>query len=130
MIHGRSDINDERGYTSYLDMYGVVRLPTVVLFRNGHPQMYPHDEELELSQSLESLDPKELAGAKAGAPGGEGVELNKPYDEAVDLSDDSEGSVESLDTNEDRPSPKGPAPGPSLAEAKGGGERAAACKSN
>ena len=47
MIHAKSDIADQRGYTTYLDMYGVVKLPTVVLLRNGHPNMFPHDEPLE-----------------------------------------------------------------------------------
>ena len=42
LVFGTSDISDDRGYTSYLETYGITRLPTVVLFRNGHPEMYPH----------------------------------------------------------------------------------------
>ena len=39
LVFGTSDISDDRGYTSYLETYGITRLPTVVLFRNGHPEM-------------------------------------------------------------------------------------------
>jgi thioredoxin-like negative regulator of GroEL len=46
LIFAQSDISDQRGYTSYLERYGVLKLPTVVLFRNGHPSMYPLDEPL------------------------------------------------------------------------------------
>ena len=44
VVHARSDISDERGYTSYLEEYGVLRLPTLVLFRNGRPLLYSYDE--------------------------------------------------------------------------------------
>jgi len=47
MKHARSDISDKRGYTSYLEKFGVVRLPTIVLFRNGHPEMYSHEAQLD-----------------------------------------------------------------------------------
>lgn len=46
VIHARSDISDNRGYTSYLETHGVLKLPTLVLFRNGHPERYPHEEPL------------------------------------------------------------------------------------
>ena len=45
-VWAESDISDQRGYTSYLDRYGVLKLPTVVLFRNGHPSVYPIDNPL------------------------------------------------------------------------------------
>jgi thioredoxin-like negative regulator of GroEL len=45
-IFAESDISDSRGYTSYLDRYGVLKLPTIVLFRNGHPTMYPLESPL------------------------------------------------------------------------------------
>ena len=45
--HARSDISDKRGYTSYLEKFGVVRLPTIVLFRNSHPEMYSHEANLD-----------------------------------------------------------------------------------
>ena len=44
--HARSDISDKRGYTSYLEKFGITRLPTLVLFRNSHPEMYSHDAPL------------------------------------------------------------------------------------
>lgn len=47
MKHARSDISDKRGYTSYLEKFGVVRLPTIVLFRNSHPEMYSHEASLD-----------------------------------------------------------------------------------
>ena len=47
MKHARSDISDKRGYTSYLEKFGVVRLPTIVLFRNSHPEMYSHEAQLD-----------------------------------------------------------------------------------
>ena len=47
MKHARSDISDKRGYTSYLEKFGVVRLPTIVLFRNSHPEMYSHEANLD-----------------------------------------------------------------------------------
>ena len=46
MLFAESDISDQRGYTSYLEMYGVLKLPTIVLFRNGNPTQYPLDEPL------------------------------------------------------------------------------------
>ena len=42
MIHGMSDVTDIRGFTSYLENWGVTRLPTLVLFRKGRAQQYPH----------------------------------------------------------------------------------------
>ena len=45
-VFAESDISDSRGYTSYLDRYGVLKLPTIVLFRNGHPTTYPLDNPL------------------------------------------------------------------------------------
>ena len=51
-VHGESDISDSRGYTSYLEAHGVTRLPAVVLFRNGHPTLFPPEENLE----VESVD--------------------------------------------------------------------------
>ena len=45
--HARSDISDKRGYTSYLEKFGVLKLPTLVLFRNGHPEMYSYDAPLD-----------------------------------------------------------------------------------
>ena len=47
MKHARSDISDKRGYTSYLEKFGVLKLPTLVLFRNGHPEMYSYDAPLD-----------------------------------------------------------------------------------
>jgi len=52
-LHARSDISDPRGYTSYLENWGILKLPTVILFRNGHAQLYPLDDPLELP-SLEA----------------------------------------------------------------------------
>ena len=46
-LHAESDISDGRGYTTYLEHYGVTRLPALVLFRNGHPTLYPPEEPLE-----------------------------------------------------------------------------------
>ena len=37
-----SDVTDIRGFTSYLENWGVTRLPTLVLFRKGRAQQYPH----------------------------------------------------------------------------------------
>ena len=57
-MHAESDISDQRGYTSYLEVHGVVRMPTIVLFRNGHPNQYPLDEPLSeesLTSWLESV---------------------------------------------------------------------------
>jgi len=51
-MHARSDISDPRGYTSYIEMYGVIKLPTIILFRNGHANMFPLDSAL----TLEALD--------------------------------------------------------------------------
>lgn len=45
-LFAESDIADSRGYTSYLERYGVLKLPTLVLFRNGHPTMFPHEQPL------------------------------------------------------------------------------------
>ena len=42
MVHGMSDVTDIRGFTSYLENWGVTRLPTLVLFRKGRAQQYPH----------------------------------------------------------------------------------------
>ena len=42
MVHGMSDVTDIRGFTSYLENWGVTRLPTLVLFRTGRAQQYPH----------------------------------------------------------------------------------------
>ena len=33
ILHGRSDVTDERGFTWYLTEFGITRLPTIVLFR-------------------------------------------------------------------------------------------------
>ena len=46
ILFAESDISDQRGYTSYLEMYGVLKLPTIVLFRNGNPTQYPLDDPL------------------------------------------------------------------------------------
>lgn len=43
MVHGMSDVTDIRGFTSYLENWGVTRLPTLVLFRKGRAQQYPHN---------------------------------------------------------------------------------------
>jgi len=43
-LAAESDISDSRGYTSYLEHHGVTRLPAIVLFRNGHPNLYPPSE--------------------------------------------------------------------------------------
>lgn len=43
VAHGRSDITDVRGPTSYLTNWGVTRIPTIVLFRNGRARVYPHE---------------------------------------------------------------------------------------
>ena len=51
-VHAESDISDSRGYTSYLERHGVTRLPALVLFRNGHPNLYPSEEPL----AVESID--------------------------------------------------------------------------
>jgi hypothetical protein len=51
-VHAESDISDSRGYTSYLEHHGVTRLPALVLFRNGHPTLYPPEEPL----GIESVD--------------------------------------------------------------------------
>ena len=85
----------------------------------GVVQNKAHDEEFELSQSLESFDAKAIGGAdaKGDGAGGLGVETNKPYDEAVDLSDNSEDSVDSLDTTEEAARK---APASDAADAKGG----------
>ena len=48
-VHAESDISDSRGYTSYLERYGVTRLPALVLFRNGHPSLFPPEEPLEMA---------------------------------------------------------------------------------
>ena len=37
-----SDVTDIRGFTSYLENWGVTRLPTLVLFRRGRAQQFPH----------------------------------------------------------------------------------------
>ena len=39
--HGRSDIADVRGHTSYLINWGITRIPTLVLFRRGRARIYP-----------------------------------------------------------------------------------------
>ena len=46
VVHAKSDISDQRGYTSYIEKYGVLKLPTIVLFRRGHPAIYPYDRPL------------------------------------------------------------------------------------
>ena len=46
LVFAESDISDGRGYTTYLEHYGVTRLPALVLFRNGHPLLYPSEEPL------------------------------------------------------------------------------------
>ena len=43
VAHGRSDITDVRGPTSYLINWGVTRIPTIVLFRNGRARVFPHE---------------------------------------------------------------------------------------
>lgn len=43
IAHGRSDITDARGPTSYLTNWGVTRIPTIVLFRDGRARVYPHE---------------------------------------------------------------------------------------
>lgn len=55
MFFGRSDISDERGYTSYLDRYGILRLPSLVLFRNGHPSLMPYDDMEPLHEAYEPV---------------------------------------------------------------------------
>jgi thioredoxin-like negative regulator of GroEL len=46
MKHARSDISDPDGHTSYIELHGVLKLPTIVLFRNGHAYQWPLDSEL------------------------------------------------------------------------------------
>jgi hypothetical protein len=46
MMHARSDISDPDGHTSYIELHGVLKLPTIVLFRNGHAYQWPLDSEL------------------------------------------------------------------------------------
>ena len=69
-----------------------------------------HDEELELSASMESFDPKDAPAVSRAAGGKPGGVVNKPYDEAVDLSDESEGSQESDVDTEDERAPAGGKP--------------------
>ena len=47
VVHAQSDISDGRGYVSYVERYGIVKLPTLVIFRNGHATIYPQDMPLE-----------------------------------------------------------------------------------
>ena len=46
-MHAQNDITDEGGYTTYVEKYGVTKLPTLVLFRQGEPQMFPYDRPIE-----------------------------------------------------------------------------------
>ena len=41
IAHGRNDIEDVRGYTSYIENWGLVRVPTLVLFRRGRARLFP-----------------------------------------------------------------------------------------
>ena len=49
VVHAQSDINDPRGYTSYIERHGATRLPTLVYFRQGQPRVYPSDHSLDAS---------------------------------------------------------------------------------
>lgn len=56
LLHAASDISDQRGYTSYIEKYGVLKLPTLVIFRRGHPTMYPYDRPLTQEDVTAWLD--------------------------------------------------------------------------
>ena len=77
MVHGRSDVSDIRGFTSYLENWGVTRLPTLVLFRNGRAQQYPHKGASFQLPTVEQIETwlLQMAGAETKWPSRENEDL-------------------------------------------------------